>query len=1081
MTDERLFTELEKLNSQIDVWIDEENYPEIDEYFEHAEEDHRKELGDAFGDNVCAAVSDSAREAWDKILKVPFEPIKLNELSAAKGRPQFNDEVLVDGWSCLLWSKRLRSKIQERGTDCYLARLDQVIAYLERHMPFFDPNSPKTVWQQQQALMRNRLVVLCLLEMAAAGLEPESRGFAQRAKRCLKQILCNDPETENFKKFYDLVAEYHMAVGYFHEQQHEKGEAACTIIIRGFKCMQPDGASCSVDGLSPKYAADRLAAHLLYFPSVLWIAEVRAKQQLAHSAKKFIDEQFSPWEDLASRYQKALAHLVCAEAFLQNESMTELDREMQGLVDYLTAGTPVQVGLASRCIPLMLEYNMQWMRQAYQKVGREYKTPSGETNTALEDLNNRVRNSPWGTELFRGYWRVVENRKEDRQGFLIQLAQYLKFLTTEVAKDTWGDKLYEGNWANIRVSLFGRAETLYKEARWTELLRPKKPGEKVHSKTDDLPCPCKEDRHIDLGPVWENNFTDYQDTMRDFFREFNDGEKRPDDVFKHDEIQFLESVQEIQKRDHENLHWLDRKYDIRLKKLRGVDSGFACSRCLADTGRGAFSGLLGCAQECSLCQWLKRLGGGLGKTPELSARDYELIMKAWDKYFDERVSVRTRCPGQTEKGIHFLGLQRWNSTSPAMGLSRGGGYLLYVIGDNEEVELGIAVDPGFNFVENLQHYGFSVADVDIVVLSHSHLDHLRDFESMVSLCFEVKKRTKEKKRHRLHTVMTFGTYDRLGHLFKSPELRDFIEPYIIDMDKRLNEEFGKQLPDHPTFRFRLANGSGSSVSRVECDFRSDPNERACGVNIKPLRAFHNDHTGFSDSFGFRIEVTTRDGWLCSIGYTGDTAWAKEDLMGQYKGCDALLIHLGSLIGSKDGRRDKFENYKKAGEECYKLVAKQNHPYLPGLLHFLYDICKLGSRPLVLVSEFGEELRGRIRVDLFERLKEACAGFAKVLPVDVGLDVRLTQNPGKGDGSSPDGAAKDPAVWCVQCEHYVELSRADFETYGRDEALFCVCSTCRKSTPHNVIQDRLRRLYEEGRSLPRAREKQVPNGSETSTT
>ena len=83
----------------------------------------------------------------------------------------------------------------------------------------------------------------------------------------------------------------------------------------------------------------------------------------------------------------------------------------------------------------------------------------------------------------------------------------------------------------------------------------------------------------------------------------------------------------------------------------------------------------------------------------------------------------------------------------------------------------------------------------------------------------------------------------------------------------------------------------------------------------------------------------------------------------------------------------------------------------------------------------------------------------ILPVDVGLDVLLFKR--DKDGQSEINC---PSVWCIQCRKFVPLDQVDFETYGYDEALYCVCKTCRKSTPINVLQDSLRSLYEEGSEL-----------------
>jgi len=228
--------------------------------------------------------------------------------------------------------------------------------------------------------------------------------------------------------------------------------------------------------------------------------------------------------------------------------------------------------------------------------------------------------------------------------------------------------------------------------------------------------------------------------------------------------------------------------------------------------------------------------------------------------------------------------------------------------------------------------------------------------------------------------------------------------------------------------------------------------------IKPKKAYHNDHSNKSDSFGFIIELQERAGKKYSFGYTGDTQW-HPDIIPQYESCNALLVHMGSLINRNNSEKNEkfFKYYKKDAAECFGLVAKKNHPYLPGLLHFLDQFSKLNrKRRLVLVSEFGEELRGGIRRDLNNRLKGVYENL-DVLPVDVGLDVLIGATEDLSGGSSH-------LVMCVQCDKYVDIKHARFETYGHDEALLCVCKTCRKSTPLNVLQERLRRIYEEGMPL-----------------
>ena len=51
--------------------------------------------------------------------------------------------------------------------------------------------------------------------------------------------------------------------------------------------------------------------------------------------------------------------------------------------------------------------------------------------------------------------------------------------------------------------------------------------------------------------------------------------------------------------------------------------------------------------------------------------------------------------------------------------------------------IGIVVDPGINFIRNALSAGLSIKDIDIVILTHSHVDHTADFEGIVTLFHEI--------------------------------------------------------------------------------------------------------------------------------------------------------------------------------------------------------------------------------------------------------------------------------------------------------------------------------------------------------
>ena len=459
----------------------------------------------------------------------------------------------------------------------------------------------------------------------------------------------------------------------------------------------------------------------------------------------------------------------------------------------------------------------------------------------------------------------------------------------------------------------------------------------------------------------------------------------------------------------------------------------------------------------------------------MSSRQYEQIMENWREHFIRHLEHRSSHKLH-KNGLYFIGLQRWNSSSPAQGRSVGGGYLLYKTDKYGAVDLGVAIDPGFDFLRNFFHMGFSLSDIDFILISHAHADHIRDFESIAIMLHELRKR-REGKKKTVHVILTLGAYKRLEHIIKDPTFRFFIDPYIIDVHKEIDLDYFENL-DRYTFHFENQTGTNTTSSpRYSPQIRCNRNTV---LSICPTRAYHDDKSSYSDSFGFLINVNLVNDDKVSIGYTGDTKWVYpeipdpldreriiRDISTQYKDCDTVVVHLGSLIDID--KKKFFKDYDQCRESdntvCEELIQKKEHPYIVGLLRMLsslYGYRKPSSKgqQLILISEYGEELGGGIRKDLVQRLKRAYDRHLVFLPLDVGIDVQLWPKAEYQD------IKRCPVqkVWCVQCERFVDIEEADFERYGVDEALFCVCKTCRKATSPDVLQLRLRRLYEEGREL-----------------
>ena len=68
----------------------------------------------------------------------------------------------------------------------------------------------------------------------------------------------------------------------------------------------------------------------------------------------------------------------------------------------------------------------------------------------------------------------------------------------------------------------------------------------------------------------------------------------------------------------------------------------------------------------------------------------------------------------------------------------GGGFYIHWNG------VGIAIDPGYLFVQNLQDYGLNVLDIDVVIITHEHIDHSSDMRILDDLHYNASSNYSEK-------------------------------------------------------------------------------------------------------------------------------------------------------------------------------------------------------------------------------------------------------------------------------------------------------------------------------------------------
>lgn len=431
-------------------------------------------------------------------------------------------------------------------------------------------------------------------------------------------------------------------------------------------------------------------------------------------------------------------------------------------------------------------------------------------------------------------------------------------------------------------------------------------------------------------------------------------------------------------------------------------------------------------------------------------------MRQNTKEFASNVVGKTkRFPKDGEFNGIFVILRRWNSFTPTLtssaNHSKGGGYFLYFSCDS--ATLGIVIDPGYDFLENLLSLGFRIGDIDVVVISHAHPDHTDSLPSILSLFHEANGRLGKyylnetfNKRY-LKLILSQGVFDQYYSGFIKPSQKSLNDVIVVKTAKK------KQC--------------------YEFDFKDRGKH---SLNIEAFPTQHGDLMNW-ESLGFIINIK-KDGTPCrSIGYTSDAHWTKE-FSDNLKECDTICAHLGSIIDILGGKNfnslcKNFENdVDSAGKDCTKFddckkekfknresslakllgqVHEQKHLYLSGLTMLFDDLLNFRKMELAVVSEFGEELKGGLRIDLYNKFNDwfkTKNANANCIPGDIGLEINVMNND----------------IFCTCCQEFKSKDKTLPIAYGKEEAIFFVCEECRSVLSSYQIGQRLNEYYENGRKL-----------------
>lgn len=294
----------------------------------------------------------------------------------------------------------------------------------------------------------------------------------------------------------------------------------------------------------------------------------------------------------------------------------------------------------------------------------------------------------------------------------------------------------------------------------------------------------------------------------------------------------------------------------------------------------------------------------------------------------ERYFMQPRTINIADNYLHVL--RRWNSFTPKIPnreqAKRGGGYFLVWKGK------GIVIDPGFDFLDNFDIAGYSIQDVDAIVLTHAHTDHTADFESLLCLKYEQANRLKDDSK--VDLFLNLGT-----------------------MQKFIGWVSG-------------LSGIGKVVS-INAGDSLEP--EGYQLALKAMDAIHSEVIGKERCCGLVFGLRDGTKTVLKLGITGDTGWNPK-IQRQYRGCKLLCIHLGGI-----GENEFEENLRLKGK-------KRLYPEHLGLIGTI-SMVKAIQPSLSIISEFGEEL-GAERRHIAETIDRFFNSDRRCITGDIGLKIRL---------------------------------------------------------------------------------------------
>jgi len=279
----------------------------------------------------------------------------------------------------------------------------------------------------------------------------------------------------------------------------------------------------------------------------------------------------------------------------------------------------------------------------------------------------------------------------------------------------------------------------------------------------------------------------------------------------------------------------------------------------------------------------------------------------------------------------LLVLREWNSYTPAIPdegePARGGGYFI------KHKQIGIVIDPGFDFIEIFSEAGGRLCDITDIVVTHAHNDHTAELEAILTLLYEFNDKYKEEpdKQKRVNLYLSQGAARKFSGFLQLRRCSYLAEVLTLNRGRK----------EHP------------QVVQISKD-----------ITLIVIPAYHDDIVSKDYAVGLGFEIRF-DSTVRRLLFTGDTSVVHADepktnpliheaytaLFDAPDGIDLLVAHIGSIEDSElQGPLGKL-----SGEERRFTPEKTFYDKHLGLRGTFVVLQALRPKSAV-ISEFGEEMK-----------------------------------------------------------------------------------------------------------------------------